>query len=176
LIYPDDGRYAVIAFPFVVVAVAAVVDELTRAASGAIVRVAGPIAIVAAWMALLVVPAVVDAARTLDENPNATAELVRDRLAETGFDTLNGSFWQVLPIDYVADDELTAAVLPYYSIRFPDAQRAVAATEPDRVAFVFATFDERPDQLWMAPERYTREQIGDAVLYLPITLPTAGDD
>jgi hypothetical protein len=37
------------------------------------------------------------------------------------------------------------------------------------VAFVFALFDERPDQLWMPVERYTREQIGDAVLYLPLS-------
>ena len=81
----------------------------------------------------------------------------------------------MLPVDYVADDDLTAAVLPYYSIRFPDQQRAVEATDPARVAFVFALFDERPDQLWMAPDRYTREQIGEAVLYLPITLPTDGD-
>ena len=92
-----------------------------------------------------------------------------------GSTPLNGSFWEVLPVDYVAEDELTAAVLPYYSIRFPDEQRAVEATDPSRVAFVFALFDERPDQLWMSPDRYTREQIGDAVLYLPITLPTDGD-
>jgi hypothetical protein len=175
LTFADDGRYAVIAFPFVVLAVAAVVDELLRLRP-ATLGVAGPIAIVAAWMALLVGPAVVDAARTVDENPNATIELVRDRLADAGFDTLNGSFWEVLPIDYVAEGDLRAAVLPYYSIRFPDEQRAVQATDPARVAFVFATFDERPDQLWMAPERYTRELIGDVVLYLPITLPTAGDD
>jgi hypothetical protein len=137
--------------------------------------VAGPVAIVVAWLALLVGPAVVDAVRTVDENPNATIEMVRDRLAVAGFDTVNGSFWQVLPTDYVADNDLTAAVLPYYSIRFPDEQRAVEATDPTRVAFVFALFDDRPDQLWMAADRYTREVIGEAVLYLPITLPTDGD-
>ena len=174
LIFPDDGRYAVIAFPFIVVAIAAVVDELLDSRVTT-VRIAGPIAIVVGWMALLVGPAVVDAARTVDENPNATIEMVRDRLASAGFDTVNGSFWEVLPVDYVADGDLTAAVLPYYSIRFPDEQRAVEATDPTRVAFVFALFDERPDQLWMAPDRYTREQIGEAVLYLPITLPTDGD-
>jgi hypothetical protein len=173
--FPDDGRYAVIAFPFVVVAIAAVVDALVRGRA-AMVRIAGPGAIVVAWMTLFVGPAVVDAARTVDENPNATAEMVRDRLEGAGFDTLSGSFWQVLPVDYVADGDLTAAVLPYYSIRFPDEQRAVEATDPDRVAFVFALFDERPDQLWMPPDRYTREVIGDAVLYLPITRSTEGDD
>ncbi|HWM21283.1 MAG TPA: hypothetical protein VNO51_16435 [Ilumatobacteraceae bacterium] len=174
LIFPDDGRYAVIAFPFVVVAVAAVVDELL-AGRMATFRVTGPIAVTVGWFALLVAPAVVDAARSVDENPNATVEMVRDRLARAGIDTVNGSFWEVLPIDYVADGDLTAAVLPYYSVRFPDEQRAVEATDPARVAFVFALFDERPDQLWMAPDRYTREQIGEAVLYLPITLPTDGD-
>jgi hypothetical protein len=164
LIFPDDGRYAVIAFPFVAVAVAAAVDALvaTRAAYGAAA------AVLVAWAALFVAPAVVDAARTVDENPNATYELVRDRLDAAGYDTLNGSFWIVLPTDYVADDELTAAVLPYYSIRFPDQQRTVAATDPARVAFVFASFDERPDQLWMPVDRYTREPIGEAVLYLPL--------
>jgi hypothetical protein len=174
LIFPDDGRYAVIAFPFIVVAVAAVTDELLDGSS-ATLRVAGPIAIMVGWLALLVGPVVVDAARTVDESPNATIEMVRDRLASAGFDTVNGSFWEVLPVDYVADGDLTAAVLPYYSIRFPEEQRAVEATDPTRVAFVFALFDERPDQLWMTPDRYTREQIGEAVLYLPITLPTEGD-
>jgi 4-amino-4-deoxy-L-arabinose transferase-like glycosyltransferase len=174
LIFADDGRYAVIAFPFIVVAVTAVFDELLDSRV-ALSRVVGPAAVVVAWLALLVGPAVVDAARTVDENPNATVEMVRDRLATAGVDTVNGSFWEVLPIDYVADDDLTAAVLPYYSIRFPDQQRAVEASDPARVAFVFALFDERPDQLWMAPDRYTREQIGEAVLYLPITLPTDGD-
>jgi hypothetical protein len=174
LIYPDDGRYAVIAFPFIVLAVAAVVDELLEGRM-ATFRLAGPIAITVGWLALLVGPAIVDAVRTVDENPNATVEMVRDRLASAGFDTVNGSFWEVLPVDYVADGDLTAAVLPYYSVRFPDEQRAVEAADPERVAFVFALFDERPDQLWMAPDRYTREQIGEAVLYLPITLPTDGD-
>jgi 4-amino-4-deoxy-L-arabinose transferase-like glycosyltransferase len=174
LIFPDDGRYAVIAFPFVVVSIAAVVDELVSGRTTT-VRIAGPAAIVVAWMALLVGPAVVDAARTVDEDPNTTVEMVRDRLARAGLDTINGSFWEVLPVDYVADNDLTAAVLPYYSIRFPDEQRAVEATDPARVAFVFALFDERPDQLWMPVDRYTREQIGEAVLYLPITPPTDGD-
>jgi 4-amino-4-deoxy-L-arabinose transferase-like glycosyltransferase len=172
--FPDDGRYAVIAFPFVVVSIAAVVDALVRGRTRT-VRVGGPAAIVVVWMTLLVGPAVVDAARTVDENPNTTVEMVRDRLVTAGVDTINGSFWEVLPVDYVADNDLTAAVLPYYSIRFPDEQRAVEATDPDRVAFVFALFDERPDQLWMAVDRYTREQIGEAVLYLPITPPTDGD-
>jgi hypothetical protein len=116
---------------------------------------------------VFVVPQVVDSARTVDEDPNATYRAVVARLDEAGIEHLYGSFWQVLPIDFVADGDLTAGVLPYYSIRFADEQRAVEATPPERVAFVFSLFDEDAAWLTLPPDRYTREQIGDVVLYLP---------
>jgi hypothetical protein len=77
----------------------------------------------------------------------------------------------VLPIDFVADGDLTAGVLPYYSIRFADEQRNVEAAPPERVAFVFSLFDEDVAWLTMPPERYTRELIGDVVLYVPLDVP-----
>jgi hypothetical protein len=165
LIFAGDGRYAVIPLPFVAVALGAFATSVGRA--GRRMGWLAPAAFVGLWCLAFVVPQVVDSARTVDEDPNATYRAVVARLDEAGIEHLYGSFWQVLPIDFVADGDLTAGVLPYYSIRFADEQRAVEATPPERVAFVFSLFDEDTAWLTLPPDRYTREQIGDVVLYLP---------
>jgi hypothetical protein len=169
LIFVGDGRYAVIPLPFVAVALGALAASLVRAAGR--LGVLAPAAFVVVWSLLFVLPQVVDVARTVDEDPNATYRAVVERLDDAGVDHLYGSFWQVLPVDFVADGDLTAGVLPYYSIRFADEQRNVEAAPPERVAFVFSLFDEDVAWLTMPPERYTRELIGDVVLYVPLDVP-----
>jgi hypothetical protein len=174
LIFAADGRYAVIPLPFVAVALGAFAANLASL-DGLAGRLA-PAAFVVAWTLVFIAPQVADNVGTLDEDPNATYRAVADRLDEVGIDHVYGSFWQVLPVDYVADGELTAGVLPYYSIRFADEQRAVEATPPERVAFLFSTFDEDTAWLWMPPEDYVREVIGDVVLYLPLAAAAPASD
>ncbi len=166
LIYANDGRYAMISLPFVLVALAAGIDAL--AGRRPAWRTIGVLGLVAAiWIGGFFRPA---NERYLDArgvDPNAQLDDIVDVLDERGITRVYGSYWAVLPVDFAGDNRIVSGVFPFWPIRFPDRQRIVGATPPEDVAVIFMRRDEDPANLLMAPDRYERLEIGDRVVYLP---------
>ena len=170
LIYAADGRYAVIALPFIAVALGQSFHSLAASERWGRRRVLAPGLLGAMWVLLLIVPFLWREGGTEFGDPNAETTEVLRRLRSLDVRFVDGSYWKVLAIDYFADQSLDAAVVAPYPVRFPESQRHVDAAETDEVVFVFAGFDERPDQLRMAPDQYQREVIGQSVMYIPLAL------
>ncbi len=168
LIFTADGRYGIIAFPFLVMAVAVAIDGLIgrlapRWAFGLALGVA------AMWVAGFIVPTVAPLVDDTDSDPNASIYAIVSRLDDVGIEEIYGSYWAVLPVDFVGDRELTGAVFPFWPIRFPDRQRVVGATPPEQVAVLYLTSDEDPSQLLLPVDAYERSVFGDFVVYIPVS-------
>ncbi len=167
LIYANDGRYAMISFPFVLIALAAGIDRLAGWRPSW--RVIGVLTLVAAiWMSGFVRP---NAQPFLDRrgvDPNAQLDQIVDLLDERGIDRIYGSYWAVLPVDFAGDNRIVGAVFPFWPIRFPDRQRIVGATPYENVAVIFMVNDEDQAYLLMPADRYERIVVGDRVVYLPL--------
>jgi hypothetical protein len=166
LIWSADGRYNVISFPFIAIAVAAALTAVPmpdrRWATAAAVT------LVVAWGAVFVWPHTRDVVADPPDDPNAAlTELVAFLDAE-GIDRVAGSYWRVLTVEYGSDRRIIGAVSPPDPVRFPDRQRAVQDSPPETVAFVFPPWAEDATKLWMPPESYERIVVGDTVVYLPL--------
>jgi hypothetical protein len=167
LIYANDGRYALISFPFLVLALAAGVDTLAgRRPPLRVVGVIGLVTVV--WISVLIRPTANPPLEQLGTDPNAQLDEIIDLLDERGIDRVYGSYWAVLPVDFAGDNRIVGGVFPFWPIRFPDRQRTVGSTPPEDVAVIYMSYDEDPAYLLLAPDRYERIVIGDRVLYLPI--------
>ena len=166
LIFALDGRYGVIAFPFLVVALAAGIDELAGRELG--LRTLGVFGVVGlVWLGALIGPTLRTLVDTTDGDPNATTQAILDRLEDVGITEIYGSYWSVLPVEFAAADEITAGVVARWPVRFPNRQRVVETTPPEEVAFLFQIADEDPALLWLPVAKYERDVIGDNVLYIP---------
>jgi 4-amino-4-deoxy-L-arabinose transferase-like glycosyltransferase len=173
LIYANDGRYAMISFPFLVLALAGGVDTLAgRRPPLRTIGVIGLVVIV--WIAVFIRPTASPYLDQLGTDPNAQLGEIVDLLDERGIERVYGSYWAVLPVDFAGDNRIVSAVFPFWPIRFPDRQRVVGATPSEDVAVIFMANDEDPAYLLLAPDRYERIVIGDRVLFLPIN-PADGD-
>ena len=166
LIYSLDGRYGIIAFPFLALSVGIAIDELARRIPR-VGAVAVPVVAVLIWVGGYLAPHLELVLDETDGNPNADTEEVVELLQRSGIEFVSGSFWRVHPVEFVADDTIVGGVSPGHPVRFSNRQRAVEAAAPEDVAFVFQTSDEDPGALRGPVEDYERTQIGDTVLYIP---------
>ena len=184
LIFAADGRYGVVAFPFLIVALSVAVVSLadvvarsgrpgsTPSMTPALGRAVAVGAVAALWLGAFVGPHLRLLVDETDGDPNAPIHEVADRIRASGIGHVHGSYWRVLPVDFVGDRELTGAVLDPFPVRFPERQReveAVVATSSEQEAFVFQPDDDDPARLPLPPDAYDRQVIGDTVLYLPVT-------
>ena len=134
------------------------------------------VVVASVWIVGLIVPTVAPLVDDTDGDPNAPLTAIVDRLDDAGIDRIYGSYWAVLPVDFVGDRDIVGAVFPFWPIRFPDRQRTVGATPPDEVAVLFLTTDEDPAQLLMPIDSYERSVVGDFVVYIPTSAAaTAGN-
>ena len=171
LIYANDGRYAMISLPFVLVALAAGIDRLAgrRPPSGPPWRVVGVLALVAGiWLVGFVRPNTQPFLDARGVDPNAQLDQIVDVLDERGINRVYGSYWAVLPVDFAGDNRIVGGVFPFWPIRFPDRQRIVGAAPPEDVAVIYMNYDEDTAYLLMPPEQYERIVIGDRIIYLPL--------
>ena len=164
LIYANDGRYAMISFPFLVLALAAGVDALAgRRPPLRAIGVIGLVAVV--WIAVFIRPTADPYLDQLGTDPNAQLGEIVDLLDERGIDRVYGSYWAVLPVDFAGDNRIVSGVFPFWPIRFPDRQRVVGATPSEDVAVIFMSYDEDPAYLLLArgPLRAHRDRRSDPV-------------
>ena len=171
LIYANDGRYAMIPLPFVLIVLAAGIDRMAghQPPSGPPWRTIGVLTLVAAiWVVGFVRPNTQPFLDARGVDPNAQLDQIVDVLDERGIDRVYGSYWAVLPVDFAGDNRIVSGVFPFWPIRFPDRQRIVGATPPEDVAVIYMNYDEDTAYLLMPPEQYERIAIGDRVVYLPL--------
>lgn len=174
LIFANDGRYGIVSFPFLVVALAVASTWLARWSSRFAERTGGSVIVVAGvllWLGAFVGPHLQLLLDGTDGDPNAPVHEVVDRLRAADIAHVYGSYWRVLPVEFVGDRAITGGVLAPFPVRFPERQaevEAVGAATPERVAFVFQPSDEDPSRLWLPVGEYRREVVGDTVLYLPV--------
>lgn len=167
LIYANDGRYAMISLPFVLIALAAGIDRM--AGRRPPWRTFGALVLVAAiWIVGFVRPNAQPFLDARGVDPNAQLDQIVDVLDQRGINRVYGSYWAVLPVDFAADNRIVSGVFPFWPIRFPDRQRIVGTTPPEDVAVIYMSYDEDTAYLLMPPEQYERIVIGDRVVYLPI--------
>ena len=166
LIYALDGRYGIIAFPFLALSVGIAIDELARRTPrvGAIVV---PLLAGLVWVGGFLAPHLDRVLDETDGNPNANTEEVVDRLQRSGIEFVSGSFWRVHPVEFVADDTIVGGVSRGHPVRFSNRQRADGSggTGGRRVRVPDV---RRGSRALRGPvEDYERTQIGDTVLYIP---------
>lgn len=172
LIYANDGRYAMISFPFVVIALAAGIDQLAGRTPPW--RVIGVLALVAAiWIVGFVRPNTAPFLDARGVDPNAQLDQIVDVLDDRGINRIYGSYWAVHPVDFAGDNRIVGGVFPFWPIRFPDRQRIVGATPPEEVAVIYMSNDEDTAYLLMPADQYERIVIGDRIVYLPLRGATA---
>ena len=163
-VFVEDARYGIVFFPFLLVAL---VVGATSFNSGEMKPfVIGVVMVV--WSALLVVPWLSENQGPRRGDPNADARGVIGVLHDRGFDSVAGSFWWVLPIEYLSNREIRGAVAgDPFTVRVVDSQRLVEAKPNEAVPYVFSAGDEQTSVLPLPVGSYERMEIGDAVVYLP---------
>ncbi|CAN5413577.1 hypothetical protein BH10ACT2_BH10ACT2_16450 [soil metagenome] len=168
LIFINDGRYAIIPFPFFAFALSAAATSLipTWSRQRTMAAFAGALAL---WVAITTLPFLNRQHAALADDPNAWQERVIDRLDELGIDRLAGYYWFVMPIEYRSDREIRVAIAGNpYKIRFVQSQQIVESTPPEKVAFIFPPGEPDPNWLYLPIDSYRREDLGGMILFVPI--------
>lgn len=161
-----DGRYGIVFFPFVLVAF---VIGLRLVAVGIRWITVGAVVFVV-WCLVLIVPWVDANQGPRRGDPNVDASEVVKLAESRGFDSIAGSFWWVLPVEYLSDRRIRGGVEGEpLTVRLPDSQAMVESTPDDELPYVFSAGDEQTNVMRMPIGSYERVEIGDAVVYLPQT-------
>lgn len=180
--FVDDGRYAIVGFPFLVIAFVVGVRSLVVLIKWS--QFTGYVAPVMAgilWVTVFLIPWVNDYAPDVVDDPNANVQAIVDVLVAEKYSYAAGNYWLTLPIEYQSDRRVVTAVAGHpwgvifpwqpqfpWGVRFADTQAEVMAAYPSDVAYVFLSGDEQVGALRLPVEEYERREVGGAVLYLPL--------
>ncbi len=168
LAYVADGRYAVISFPLIAIALAAAASNAVAGWQGGR-ALAGLVVAGMVWLALTTLPFLSQQHAFEAADANAWQERVIERLDELGVNRLAGDYGLVTQIEYRSDRSIRTAVAGNpYVIRFPASQRIVGRAPAEEVAFLFspgAALD--PSWFYLPVEQYRQEDLGGVILYVP---------
>ncbi len=157
-----DGRYAIVGFPFVVIAIAVGASHLAPDRPFAMV------AVVAVWVLVFSVPHLVHDGGTDLADPNENFREVVRLLRERGVERVSGTYWWVLPVELLSDQEIRASVAGHpYVVLLPKTQRLVESSPPESVAFVLENAFDTPLLLRLPVEQYERIELDGVVVYVP---------
>lgn len=172
LVYVLDGRYAILPFPFITIAIGAAISHSTSSWRPERAGMAAA-AILVLWVAVTSLPFLREEDSFERADSNAWQLQVIDRLDELGIDRIAGAYWLVLPIEYRSDRAVRAAIAGNpYVIRFPESQRIVERTPDEQVAYVFGPGDQPPVWFRMPLDQYRTEEVAGVVLYIPVAATT----
>lgn len=183
LSFVDDGRYAIVTWPLIVVALVEGFGSLRQfVTTPPAVSYALPLLLVVA----LTVPWLASEARPVGGDPNATSRRIIELLDEAGVDLLLGNYWFTLPVEYLSDSRIATAVAGHpwgalfewqpgipWGVRLPVTQAEVTASDIERRAYVFQngdpflSEDASLEVLPMPAEAYVRHDLPGARLYIP---------
>ena len=180
--FVDDGRYAIVGFPFLIIALVVGVRSLAILIKWTqFTGLVAPISVGVVWVAVLVIPWIANYAPDVVNDPNANVQAIVDVLTDEEFEYAAGNYWLTLPIEYQSDRQIVTAVAGHpwgaifpwqpqfpWGVRFADTQAEVMAAYPSDVAYVFLPGDEQVSALRLSVEEYERREVGGAVLYLPL--------
>lgn len=170
LIFVADGRYSIIPFPLMAIALGAAGSSFMKSWNRQRTTFA-LVSLVALWVALTTLPFLNRQNVALADNPNAWQDRVIARLHELDIDRLAGYYWFVLPIEYRTDQEIRTAIAGNpYVIRFPESQRLVETARPETVAFLFPSGEQDPNWFYMSIDNYRQEDFGGMILYVPFAM------
>lgn len=180
LIFSADGRYGIIALPFIIVAIAATVAELLgwlarrwhehRRRAGLVVGAA--VVLAAFWAAAYVVPEGRVWLSVRDAQPNSGLFETLELLDEAGFNHYYGSWWAMTPVEFIADRRAIGGTFGGFEKRpFEHRSEVVLAQAPTGVAFLLEGRHDRDELLFMPADRYRRYQIGPTTVLVPIDGP-----
>jgi hypothetical protein len=102
------------------------------------------------------------------DDPNGTTNAVVARLQEAGVTRVAGSYWLVEPLAVWTQGEISVKPTYPWPIRSQRMADIVDGSAADTVAHVFSADQEWTSTLNMPPENYLREEVGGAIVYLPI--------
>jgi len=180
--FVTDGRYAIVGFPFLIIALVVGVRSLVlRMKRPRLTGFIAPVIAGVLWVGIFLIPWVKDNAPDVVDDPNANVQAIVDVLVAEKYEYAAGNYWLTPSIEYQSDRQvLTAvaghpwgAVFPWqpqfpWGVRFADTQAEVMAAYPTDVAYVFLPGDEQVGALRLPVEEYERREVGGAVLYLPL--------
>ncbi|MCE9623121.1 MAG: hypothetical protein K8R99_12320 [Actinomycetia bacterium] len=172
LIFSDDGRYAIIPFALMAIALGTAATRVmsTWSLRSTVAAIAGAAVL---WVGITAIP-FLDRQQGFDSgDPNAWQDRVINRLDELDIELLAGYYWFVLPIEYRTDREIRTAISCHpYTVRFPSSQILVQQAPPESVAFLFPPGDHDPSCFYLPQDSYKREDLGGMTLYVPISSGT----
>ena len=171
LVFVADGRYAMIPFPLMAIALGAAGGKAVASVSPRRTT-AALLTFSAVWLSVTIVPFMHKQQMFDDGQPNAWIDRVITRLDEVGIDRVAGYYWFVLPLEYRSDQRIRTAVAGNpYTIRFPASQQIVGRAPAEEVAFVFPPGPQEAVWFYLPMDEYRQEDLGGVILYLP---PAAG--
>ena len=166
LSFVADARYAIIYLPFLVLTVALGADRIAgRLPTGA--RSVGALAVPVVMLVLTVVPWLRSQAPATAE-ANGVAASVVSRLNDASITRLSGHYWAVLPVEYLSDGEVRAAVSgDPFVVRLPRSQQIAEASDPGRLAHIYPFSVDVTERLPLPAEQYRVAEVGGLRLYIP---------
>jgi hypothetical protein len=180
--FVNDGRYAIVGFPFLVLAFSVglqtVIGFFRTSANRSYLS---QVLLVVVWLAVFVGPWLSSNSGVSVSDPNAGTQQVIEVIETEGFNYAAGNYWLVQPIEYLSGGQIHVAVAGHpwgvrfpwrpkipWGVLFPERQAEVMAAYPSDVAYVFLPGDEQVGALRLPVEEYERREVGGAVLYLPL--------
>jgi hypothetical protein len=193
LIFSADGRYGIVVFAFIAISISVAIARGLAALSARCddpanrddpahrddpaphrrrrVMVVSGLLLAMVWVAGYVVPEGRSWLSTSDAEPNAAVFEALEVLEDGGFNHVFGSYWAVLPVEFVADRRVVAGTFGFQPVRFPERAEVVLAQAPNAVAFVVLPEHERPELLFLPAEDYQRREVGSRVVLWPVDGP-----
>ena len=183
--FVSDGRYTTVGYvPLVVVIAvgghAAVTAISRRVRATHTMQALLATTMCTAWIAVLGMAWWSDNAGPRVDDPNARLREATTVISDAGISHVAGNFWHVLPIEFLSDGDIHAAVAGHpwgayldwrpnlpWAVMFPERQIEVAEQPDDAVAFVFEAGDEQVGVMRRPSADYQRIAIGPTIVYLP---------
>jgi len=180
--FVDDGRYGIMPFPICVVVLAVAIGRIGAAGPAtaadrdadvvtrpvALARRAWvPVAVVAAWLLVLVLPYQVRVIGTKLGDPNEFTTSVARALDAHGITNLTGDYFDVLQVSYLTEGRIATKVFYPLPVRYPRLEQRVSSATPDQVAVLFSVGAERPEELKLPVEQYDKIDLPGHTLYVP---------
>ena len=180
--FVDDGRYAIVGFPFLIIALVVGLRSLVVLIKWSqFTGYVAPVLTGVLWVGVFLIPWVKNYAPDVVDDPNANVQAIVDVLVAEEYSYAAGNYWLTLPIEYQSDRKVVTAVAGHpwgvvfpwqpqfpWGVRFADTQAEVMTAYPSDVAYVFLPGDEQVGALRLPVQEYERREVGGAVLYLPL--------
>ena len=182
-----DGRYAIVGFPQLVMVtvlglhtIARQLQSMINGETGQRIATFLPAAFAVIWITAGAILWLRANAGPAVDDPDARMRAVTELLESENIDYAAGNYWHVQPVEYLSGGDIHVAVAGHpwgaylewrpelpWAVLFPARQPEIAAQPDTEVAYIFDASDEQIGTLRMAPEAYTRHQIGSSVVYIP---------